>query len=148
MNALNTITIDTMEKSKLGEAGFGMHDIFSSPALKEKIFSDDPRDVLNPPTEIIPFKIPMKIIEKVMDERYAGDGTVHPSDHLLKLKELCELFKCAGLSKENAMKKLFPLSLKDTAKEWYNLLDNPHHLEWKELEYLFYHKFILPMKCI
>ena len=28
-----------------------------------------------------------------MDERYAGDGTIHPSDHLLKLKELCELFK-------------------------------------------------------
>src|SRR6266480_2759078 len=90
INALNTFTIDTMEKSKLGEVGFGMHDIFSSPALEEKICSDNPRDVLNPPTESIPFKIPMRIIEKVMDERYAGDETVHPSDHLLKLKELCE----------------------------------------------------------
>jgi hypothetical protein len=79
-----------------------------------------------------------------MDERYAGDGTVHPSDHLLKFKELCELFKVAGLSRENAMKKLFPLSLKDKAREWYQLLDDPHHSEWKELESLFYSKFYPP----
>ena len=38
---------------------------------------------------------------------YAGDGTVHPSDHLLKLKEICELFKVATLPRESGMKKLF-----------------------------------------
>ena len=81
--------------------------------------SNDACDILNQPTESIPFKIPMRIVEKIMDERYAGDGTVHPSDHLLKFKELCELFKVAGLSRENVMNKLFPLSLKDKAKEWY-----------------------------
>jgi hypothetical protein len=59
----------------------------------------------------------------------------------LKLKELCELFKVAGLSRENAMKKFFPLSHKDKAREWYKLLDDPRHLEWKELESLFYSKF-------
>lgn len=83
----------------------------------------------------------MEIVEKVMEECYAGDGTVHPSDHLLKLTELCELFKVAGLSREKVMKKLFPLSLKDQAKEWYELLDDPHHAEWKDLESLFYAKF-------
>ena len=88
--------------------------------------------------------IPVEIVGKIMNQYYAGDGTVHPSDHLLKLKELCELFKVAGLSRENAMKKLFPLSLKDKAREWYKLLDDPHHLEWKELEYLFYSKFYPP----
>ena len=31
-----------------------------------------------PPTESIPFKIPMGILNRVMDNRYAGDGTVHP----------------------------------------------------------------------
>ena len=76
-----------------------------------------------------------------MDERYEVDGTVHPSDHLLKLKKLCELFKVAGLLRENAMKKLFPLSLKDKEREWYKLLDDPHHSEWKELESLIYSKF-------
>ena len=36
-----------------------------------------------PPTECIPFKIPMGIIDRVMSKRYAGDGVVHPSYHLV-----------------------------------------------------------------
>ena len=36
-----------------------------------------------PGEEVIPYKIPMKIIERVVDNRYTGDGTVHPGDHLL-----------------------------------------------------------------
>ena len=133
-----------MKKSKLGEASFYENDLFSSPALEEKICSDDtllPICDNSSDTESIPFVIPVEIVEKIMNECYAGDGTVHPSDHLLKFKELCELFKVAGLSRENAMKKLFPFSLKDQAREWYKLLVDPHHLEWKELEPLFYSKF-------
>jgi hypothetical protein len=29
-----------------------------------------------------PFKIPIKIVERVMNNGYLGDGTVHPGDHL------------------------------------------------------------------
>jgi hypothetical protein len=39
-----------------------------------------------------PFKIPMKIVERVINNRYSGDGTVHPGNHLLFIHELCELF--------------------------------------------------------
>jgi hypothetical protein len=41
MNSLNTVIANAIEKSKLGEAGCDKHDIFSFPALVEKIFSDD-----------------------------------------------------------------------------------------------------------
>src|SRR5215204_2359439 len=41
MNALNTIVANAMENSKLGEAGFDEHDIFSPPSIEEKIFFDD-----------------------------------------------------------------------------------------------------------
>jgi hypothetical protein len=40
-NALNTVTANAIEKSKLEEAGFVKHDIFSSPSLVEKVCSDD-----------------------------------------------------------------------------------------------------------
>jgi hypothetical protein len=33
-----------------------------------------------PPAQLDPFKIPMKIVERVMNNRYLGDGTVHPGD--------------------------------------------------------------------
>jgi hypothetical protein len=41
MNYLNTVIAIAIENSKLGEAGFDEHDIFSSPALEEKIRFDD-----------------------------------------------------------------------------------------------------------
>jgi hypothetical protein len=69
-----------MEKSKLGEAGFVKNDIFSSPALVEKVCSDN---ILSPICDISndacapnPFKIPTKILERVMNNLYSGDGTV------------------------------------------------------------------------
>jgi hypothetical protein len=37
MNTLNTVITNAIEKSKLGEAGFVKHDIFSSPALVENL---------------------------------------------------------------------------------------------------------------
>ena len=39
------------------------------------------------------------------------------------------------------MRKLFSVSLKEKALEWYRLLGNSHLLDWKELMYLFYSKF-------
>lgn len=41
MNALNTIVANAMENSKLGEAGFDEHDLFSPPSIEEKIYFDD-----------------------------------------------------------------------------------------------------------
>jgi hypothetical protein len=51
-----------------------------------------------PPAQLDPFKIPMKIVERVMNNCYSRDGTVHQGDHLLFIHELCELFKCACIS--------------------------------------------------
>src|SRR5215203_3922010 len=98
--SMNAITANAMDKFKLGEASLHKNNLFCSSALEEIFCSDnalspicdksnDASDVLNPPAESIPYKIPMEIIERVMDNRYEGDGTVHPGDHLLFLHELC-----------------------------------------------------------
>jgi hypothetical protein len=126
MNSLNIVVANAIERSKLGEAGFVKHDIFSSPALVEKIRSnnifspicDDSNDVCDPRS----FKIPMKIVEHALNNCYLGDGTVHPGDHLRSIHELCELSKCAGISMNQVKRKLFSLSLKGRAAEWYKTL--------------------------
>jgi hypothetical protein len=126
MNALKTVIANAIEKSKLGEADFVKHDIFSSPALVEKVCSDDILspicDVSNDACAPHPFKIPMNIAECDIDNCYLGDVTVHLGDHLLFIQELCELFKCAGVSMNRVMKTLFSLSLKGRAAEWYKTL--------------------------
>ena len=73
----------------------------------------------------------MGIVDHVMGNRYAGDGTVHPGAQLLYITELCALFKLAGVPRDVIMRKLFSLSLKDKAWEWYRLLDDSHLSNWK-----------------
>ena len=92
----------------------------------------------------VPYKIPMKIIERVVGNRYTGDGTVHPGDHLLFLHELCGLFKCVGIAMDEVRKKLFSLSLSGKAAHWYKLLDNGDSLEWNDIVPRFYSKFYPP----
>ena len=91
-------------------------------------------------TECVPFKIPLGIIKIVIDNPYAGDGTVHPWTHLLKLTELCELFKIVGMTRDEVMRKLLALSLKEKACQWYRLLNSSRHLDWEEIKSLFYSK--------
>jgi hypothetical protein len=145
MNSLNTVIANAIERSKPGEAGFAKHDIFSCPALVEKIHSDDilssicddSNDVCDPCS----FKIPMKIVERAMNNCYLGDGTIHPDDHLLFIYELCELFKCAGISIGEVKRKLFSLSLKGRVAEWYKTLKDDQSIGWEEIVPLFYSKF-------
>jgi hypothetical protein len=145
MNALNTVVANAIERSKLGEAGFVKHDIFSSPTLVEKICSDDILspicDDSNDDCDPRSFKIPMKIVERALNNCYFGDGTVHPGDHLLFIHELCELFKCAGISMNQVRRKLFSLSLKGRAVEWYKMLKDGRPIDWEEIVPLFYSKF-------
>src|SRR3954464_11533978 len=91
------------------------------------------------PTEIVPYKIPTGFINYFLANRYTGEG--HLGEHLLYLSQLCSLFKLAGVTMEFIMKKLFSVSLKDKALDWYKLLDNSDLLEWLELMSLFYAKF-------
>ena len=73
-----------------------------------------------------------------MNDCYAREGTVHPSIHLLKLTELCELFKISGLTRDEVMMKLFALSLKGKALEWYRLQYDSHLMDWEEIHSLFF----------
>jgi hypothetical protein len=101
-----------------------------------------------PPTEVDPFKIPIKIVGRVIDNCYSGDGTVHPGDHLLFIHELCELFRCADISPSQFKKKLFSLSLKGRAEEWYRLLQDGPSTAWEDIIPLFYSKFYPPSEIL
>ena len=61
------------------------------------------------------------MIEHLLAHPYEGDGTEHPDMHLIYVDEICGLFKLAGLSGDEAKKKVFPLSLKGKALTWYML---------------------------
>ena len=99
------------------------------------------------PTENIYYEIHSGIIEQLLANPYAGDGTVHPDMHLIYVDEICGLFKLAGLSGDGVKKKVFPLSLEGKALTWYRLCDDTQTWDWNRLKLEFHQKFY-PMHLV
>ena len=59
-------------------------------------------------TKNIEYEIPSGMIEHLLANPYAGDGTEHPDMHLIHVEQICGLFKLAGLPRDEVMKKVFP----------------------------------------
>ena len=87
----------------------------SSPRPVEQRVSPQPTK----PTENVYFEIPSSMIEKLLANPFAGDGTLHPDMLLIYVDEICGLFKLAGLPGDEAKKKVFLLSLK--GKHWHGI---------------------------
>ena len=81
------------------------------------------------------------MIEQLLANPYAGDGTEHPDMHLIYADEICGLFKLAGLPGDEAKKKVFTLSLKVKALTWYRLCDDIGSWNWNRLKLEFHQKF-------
>ena len=83
------------------------------------------------------------MIEKLLANPFAGDGTLHPDLHLIYVDEVCGLFKLAGMPDDVIKKKVFPLSLKGDALTLYRLCDDMGSWDYKRLKLEFHQKFIL-----
>ena len=68
--------------------------------------------------ENVHFEIPSGMLEKLRANPFAGDGTMHPDEHLIYVDEVCGLFRLAGVPDDVIKKKVFPLSLKGDALTW------------------------------
>ena len=95
------------------------------------------------PTENIGFEFPSGMLEKLLANPFTGDGTEHPDMHLIHLDEISGLFKLAGLPRDEAKKKVFPLSLKGKSLTWYRLCDDIGSCNWNRLKLEFHQKNIL-----
>ena len=65
----------------------------SSPRPVEQRVAPQPTE----PTKNVCFEIPSSMIEKLLDNPFAGDETLHPDLHLIYVDEVCGLFKLAGM---------------------------------------------------
>ena len=83
------------------------------------------------------------MIEQLLANPYAGDGTEHSDMHFIYGDEISGLFKLVGLPRDEVMKKVFPLSLKGKALSWYMLCDDIGSWNWNRLKLEFHQKIIL-----
>ena len=80
----------------------------SAPRPEEIIVAPQPTE----PTGNIYYEIPSGMLEKLLSNPYAGDGTIHPDMHLIYVVEICGLFKLAGVLGDVVKKKVFPFIFK------------------------------------
>ena len=92
------------------------------------------------PTEDIEYEIPSGMIEQLLANPHAGDGTEHPDMHLIYVEQICGLFNLAGLHEDEVMKKVFALSLKAKTLAWYRLCDDIGSWNWNRLKLEFHQK--------
>ena len=90
------------------------------------------------PTDNIYYEIPSGMIEKLLANPYAGDGTLHPDMHLIYVDEVCGLFKLACIPDDVVKRKVFHLSLKGDALTWYRLCDHMGSWNYKRLKLEFH----------
>ena len=117
----------------------------SSPRQVEQRVAPQPTEPTE--NENVCFEIPLGMIEKLLANPFAGDGTMHPDEHLIYVDEVCGLFKLAGVPDDVIKKKVFPLSLKGYASTWYRLCDDMGSWNYKRLKLEFHQKFY-PMHLV
>ena len=87
------------------------------------------------------------MIEKLLANPFAGDGTMHPDEHLIYVEEIFGSFKLASLPGDEVNKKFFPLSLKGKALIWFRLCDDVGSWNYNRLKFEFHQKFY-PMHLV
>ena len=119
----------------------------SSPRPVEPRVAPQPTE----PTESIEnetaFQIPSGMMEKLLANTFAGDGTKHPDEHLCFVDDICGLFKLAGIPDDVVKRKVFPLSLKRKALTWFRLCDGIGSWNYNRLKLEFNEKFY-PMHVV
>ena len=113
----------------------------SSPRSVEQRVAPQPTEPTE--NENVYFEIPLGMIEKLLPNTFAGDGIMHPDEHLIYVDEVCGLFKLAGMPDDVIKKKVFPLSLKGDALTGYRPCDDMGSWNYKRLKLEFHQKFYL-----
>ena len=111
----------------------------SSPRLVEQRVAPQPTE----PIENVYFEISSGMIEKLLANPYAGDGTLHPDMHLIYVDEVCGFFKLAGMLEDVVKKKVFHLSLKGKALTWFRLCNDIGSWNYNRLKLEFHRSYIL-----
>ena len=107
----------------------------------------DPQPTEPTENENVYFEIPPGMLEKLLANPFAGDGTLHPDLHLIFVDEVCGLFELAGIPDDVVRRKVFPLSLKGEALTWFRLCDDMGSWNYNRLILELHHKFY-PMHLV
>ena len=102
--------------------------------------------VSKPQVDAPHFQIQPALIMLVRANQYNGSPMHDAVDHITTFLDLCETIKLNGVHEDAIKLRLFPFSLRDKAKAWYNSLTLRKIETWDVMLHLFLDKFFPPVK--
>ena len=105
-----------------------------SPRPEEQRVAPQPTELF----ENIYFEVTSGMIERLLANPFAGDGTLHPDLHLIFVDEVYGKFKLEGIPDDVVKRKVFPLYLKGDALTWYRPCDDTGSWNYKQLKLEFH----------
>ena len=89
--------------------------------------------ILRPAIQANNFEIKSGTIQMCTNIQFGGQPNDDPNDHLINFLEICDTFKCNGVSNDAIRLRLFPFTLRDKAKSWLHSLPPGSITTWTDM---------------
>ena len=93
------------------------------------------------------FELKSGLINKAEAHAFGGTGSEDANKHLTKFIQISNTVK-DGVSDDQIRLRLFPFSLKDDARDWYDNMDPNSVATWDEMVELFLEKYYPPSEAL
>nr|GEY53717.1 reverse transcriptase domain-containing protein [Tanacetum cinerariifolium] len=81
----------------------------------------------------------------ILENKFDGYLWADPHDHIREFLAICNMFRYGKTHSEAVKLMIFPLSLSDEAKTWFNELNEESITSWEQMARAFINKFFPPL---
>ncbi|GKC42088.1 reverse transcriptase domain-containing protein [Tanacetum coccineum] len=83
-------------------------------------------------------------LNMIWENKFDGYLRADPHDHIREFLAICDMFKYGETQSEGVKLMIFPYSLSDKAKTWFNELTEESITSWDQMRKVFINRFFLP----
>ncbi|GKB83571.1 reverse transcriptase domain-containing protein [Tanacetum coccineum] len=109
-----------------------------------KIVAPTPNSAIVQPDVDDNFVINSTHLKMIQENKFDGYLRADPHDHIREFLAICDMFKYGKTLSEVVKLMIFPLSLSDEAKTWFNELNEESITSWEQIRKVFINRFFPP----
>ncbi|GJT34789.1 reverse transcriptase domain-containing protein [Tanacetum coccineum] len=109
-----------------------------------KIVAPTPNSAIVQPNVDDNFVINSTHLKMILEDKFNGYLRADPHDHIREFLAICDMFKYGETESEAVKLLMFPLSLSNKAKTWFNELNKEFITSWEQMRRAFINRFFPP----
>ncbi|XP_074266674.1 uncharacterized protein LOC141589951 [Silene latifolia] len=102
--------------------------------------------IVKPHIQANNFDVKATLLQLVQGNQFGGGATENPNEHLNEFLDSCDMFKANGVSEDAVRLRLFPYSLRGSAKEWLKSCEPDSLRTWDDVSKAFLNKYFPPQR--